>query len=511
MYSTLFLLVACASQVWAHHILCVLPVPSRSHNHLAKGIVDSLLDAGHEVTWATPYPQKTTKRNLKQIDLSAAQKLTDGIDMSKDSNRKQGPAFVKTFSRNISTVVMQSQELRDAVVNVQYDAVVTEWFFSDFEAGFAAVQKVPWILLSGVTMHPHMEMLLDEVRSIPTHPLMFHDFDVPMSLWERLTNSFVYGLMSISNWVDYYSDEAFYQAHFGPLAKARGQTLPPYSEALHNVSILLVNSDPSIDAPRSLPPNVVYVAGYHIEANPAPLPQDLQTLLDSSPKGVVYFSMGSVLKSSLFPEKFIRELLKVLGELPYTVLWKFEKELTGVPKNVHVRAWFPQASILAHPNIKVFITHGGLLSTLEATNAGVALLAVPVFGDQPSNAARAVRAGVARKVDFSYDMAEELKKELNEMLSNDKYQKRAKYVSKLFRNRPVAPSKLVSHYIEVAIESKGAYHLRSPSKLYAWYERWMLDQLAVLAAILYLIVKVLKTVLGAVKSKVVGSKKQKKS
>lgn len=44
---------------------------------------------------------------------------------------------------------------------------------------------------------------------------------------------------------------------------------------------------------------------------------------------------------------------------------------------------------LAHPNTKLFITHGGLLSTTETTYHGVLILAVPVFADQEMNAARA--------------------------------------------------------------------------------------------------------------------------
>ena len=74
----------------------------------------------------------------------------------------------------------------------------------------------------------------------------------------------------------------------------------------------------------------------------------------------------------------------------------------------------------AHKNVKAFITHGGQLSCLEAVRAGVPLLAVPVFGDQPSNADRAKHMGYALKVDFSPDMVPEFGVALKELLSNDK-------------------------------------------------------------------------------------------
>lgn len=46
-----------------------------------------------------------------------------------------------------------------------------------------------------------------------------------------------------------------------------------------------------------------------------------------------------------------------------------------------------------HPNLKVFITHGGMLSIMEAVYHKVPLLVLPGFGDQQGNAARCERMG----------------------------------------------------------------------------------------------------------------------
>ena len=35
--------------------------------------------------------------------------------------------------------------------------------------------------------------------------------------------------------------------------------------------------------------------------------------------------------------------------------------ISQVPSNVHILPWLPQFDILSHPNLKLFITHGGLL------------------------------------------------------------------------------------------------------------------------------------------------------
>ncbi|CAG4958603.1 unnamed protein product [Colias eurytheme] len=218
--------------------------------------------------------------------------------------------------------------------------------------------------------------------------------------------------------------------------------------------------------------------------------------------------MGSVVKSSQVNEKTRKDLIELFGSLKQTVLWKFDEDIKGLPKNVHIRNWLPQSSILAHPNIKVFITHGGLLSVIESLEYGVPLLAIPVFGDQPGNVQRSVAAGHALKVDFSPDMTPALKTALDEMLTNDKYYKKAKFLSNVFLKRPTHPSELITYYIEIAIESKGAYHLRSPVKLYKWYELWMLDIALVILIILYIVYFVIKTIIKFLKQKLSSSKKK---
>ena len=44
------------------------------------------------------------------------------------------------------------------------------------------------------------------------------------------------------------------------------------------------------------------------------------------------------------------------------ILWKWDEDnIADLPKNVMIKKWVPQQDILAHPNLKLFVTHGGLL------------------------------------------------------------------------------------------------------------------------------------------------------
>ncbi|XP_050359273.1 UDP-glucosyltransferase 2-like [Nymphalis io] len=503
------LLLSAVATACGYNILCIHSVPSKSHYLLMKGIVDPLLKAGHQITFISTFPESKTVKNLKYIDVSHI-KIPPQTDDWQDKS-KQSITVIKELARNISRDVIGTPAVRDALIKEKFDAVVTEWFFSDTYSGYAAVQQVPWILLSGIMMHTHMEGLVDTVRTIPTIPSFMVDSTIPMNFWSRIQNTFWYFLTLTGSLMDYSLQNSDYQAYFSTIANARGVTLPPYHEAIHDISILFVNSHPSFSPAQSFPPNVVEIGGYHIPEEIPPLPKDLQDILDSSKQGVVFFSMGSILKSTALTEKTRQDLIKVFAELPYTVLWKFEEQLEGLPKNVHVRSWMPQTSILAHKNVKVFITHGGLLSTFESLRFGIPIIAIPVFGDQPSNAMKCVRGGHALMVEFSPDMGGPLKDALKEMLRNDRYYKRAKYLSKMFNDRPATTTHLIQHYVRLAIESNGAHHLRSKDLLYSWYQLWMLDQVALILVIMYIIYRVFRKIVGCFKKgKNVKDKKEKR-
>ena len=75
-------------------------------------------------------------------------------------------------------------------------------------------------------------------------------------------------------------------------------------------------------------------------------------------------------------------------------------------------------SLPAHPNLVLFVTHGGLLSVTEAIHFAAPLITIPVFADQFLNANRAQAKGYAVKVDLSYHLHEDLKVALDKVLGD---------------------------------------------------------------------------------------------
>ena len=88
--------------------------------------------------------------------------------------------------------------------------------------------------------------------------------------------------------------------------------------------------------------------------------------LANSKNGVVFVSFGSVIKASLMTEENKKILLNVFKRFPqYDFIWKWDQDsMPGKPDNVLLSKWLPQRDILAHPKLKVFITHAGMFDCL---------------------------------------------------------------------------------------------------------------------------------------------------
>ena len=107
----------------------------------------------------------------------------------------------------------------------------------------------------------------------------------------------------------------------------------------------------------------------HQFRKPKPIDNDpkLRKFLDEAgPEGVIYVSFGSVLKASVMSEDKRLTLLNVFGKLKQKVLWKWETEyMDDKPPNVMLHKWLPQQDVLGHPNVKLFVSHGGQSSFQE--------------------------------------------------------------------------------------------------------------------------------------------------
>lgn len=252
-----------------------------------------------------------------------------------------------------------------------------------------------------------------QILSMIPHP--FLTFTDNMGFYERAVNvlTFVF-----ENWMirkhQYPRQAALFAKHFKT-------NLTMYDAFQESVSLAFLNTHYTLNFPVPYLPNLIEIGGFHINEKTKPLPADIKEFIESAEHGVVYFSMGGNLKPSLMAVQKKKDIVAALSKIKQKILWKWDDDTIEVDrKKFLVRKYFPQDDILAHPNTKLFVTHGGLLSCTESIIRGVPVIGIPIFGDQMMNMARAEAQGWGVTVKYLNLTEESLSWALNEMLSHDK-------------------------------------------------------------------------------------------
>lgn len=132
-------------------------------------------------------------------------------------------------------------------------------------------------------------------------------------------------------------------------------------------------------------------------------------------------SFGSCINVATLPLKTRDLFIKVFASLRQKVIWKFDSTVENVPSNVMIKPWVPQIDILTHPNVKLFISHCGQLSSIEAAYAGIPIVGIPFYGDQNRNIEGFVMNGWALKLDYVNITEESLTWALHTILDNQRY------------------------------------------------------------------------------------------
>ncbi|KAK9882639.1 hypothetical protein WA026_022508 [Henosepilachna vigintioctopunctata] len=370
----------------------------------------------------------------------------------------------------------------------RFDVIIIEEFHSEALKYIAYHLKAPLIVLNSMDANEWVNHYQGNPDS-PAYTPTLHSLQLScnMSFFERVFNSLVYVYFAlIRNFILIPVQNSMLHKYY-PEA-------PHLNHFIYNVSLVLLNADPSVHEPQSIVPSMVNVGGFHIRKT-RQLPNDLQEVLDNAKYGVIYFSMGSTLRSKDIPEDKLKILLETFSKLKVTVLLKLEgRQLTKTPSNVVIKDWFPQNDLLAHKNLKLFITHGGLFSVLEAVYHAVPILALPVFADQYTNSKRAAANGYAKFIPFREIDEENFDSYVNDMLQNHKYKKNIMRRSKILTDKPMTAAESVNYWVEYVIRHQGAPHLKVAALNLSWYQYILLDVIAFITALLVLLIYIVKKV-----------------
>ncbi|VDD92425.1 unnamed protein product [Enterobius vermicularis] len=125
------------------------------------------------------------------------------------------------------------------------------------------------------------------------------------------------------------------------------------------------------------------------------------------------------------------------------------KDLEGqLPQNVHCYSWLPQNDLIHHKKARALISHGGYNSLQEAINAGIPIIAIPLFGDQPTNAKLAEKRHLGIVLQKNQISESVLTAAIKSILEDDSYSRKARHIRDLIRKKPFKPEELLVRWTE---------------------------------------------------------------
>ncbi|XP_054282245.1 UDP-glycosyltransferase UGT5-like [Macrosteles quadrilineatus] len=499
----LLLLMSYGGPAMSARILAVLPIPAKSHHILFNSVLRTLAQAGHQVVCYSGLPADQEVANLTVIHMDNIQPVDKSmtkemLEMMLNLSPVGSTSLLWMKSRSFIENMKNKNHFQQLLKsNEKFDLIILEAFFSQ-ESLFALGHKFKAPIIN---LQPFGAFsLVNRASGNSLNLAYIPDFAFPssnhMSFYERTLNAYSI-LSTLFKYYFYFipSQDQYMRELFNDYS------LPPLSELMQNwLALTFSNAHPYVHYVQPYTPNIIPIGGIHLAKEQNPLPEEMKRFLDKASEGVVYFSVGSIVPDHLLDEEYFNNFLAAFSRLPQKVLWKTKRNLKNLPKNIMTSEWVPQQDVLAHPNVKVFMTHGGMFSQHEVIRAGVPVICTPYFGDQPMNAKFYEEKGIGVVLPFKSLSEETILSALKKVLDDPKYKDNMLKMSMIYQDRPLSPKDTLLYWVDYVMRHAGAKHLTPAAAAMPFYQVYLLDVIGlvsiVLVTTLTCIYVIIKRILG---------------
>ncbi|XP_029729225.1 UDP-glucosyltransferase 2 isoform X1 [Aedes albopictus] len=490
-FAVLFAIVmTVASIVEGARILAIFPSPAKSHQIVFQALIKGLLERGHSMVVMTPDPFETDNPNITQINWNYAHKIMEeNFDVAKLRQQNCNSLDIATGLLKVSEQFIKAEiahpEVQALIRNANeehFDVLIVEYFQMTPFFAFAELFDVPMIGVTSIDSISMAHQVIGNVMNVVAHQEMYHKFSTNPDFFQRI-EAVVANLI-----LDYYLMPREFVKYDRIIEQNFGSNMSKSMDLMHRIDFLMTNVDPTMGFIRPIVPQAIQLGFLHVKP-PKPLPQELQQYLDASRHGVIYFSLGTLIRSDSINQKNLKIFVDTFKSLKYDILWKCDSEVNlNDTRNIKISKWFPQQDVLAHPNVKLFVTQGGQQSMEEAVDRQVPMVVIPFNFDQFGNGDKIVERGIGKSIWMENLSTDSLLSAIVEVIGNKKYKRNIERLSKLVRDQPMQPLDKAIWWTEYIIRNKGASHLRyKQARMPAWQYHYY-DVVATLLAAALVIV-----------------------
>ncbi|XP_037093340.1 UDP-glucuronosyltransferase 1A8-like [Pollicipes pollicipes] len=486
------LVVLCSAD--AINVLILHPVYAGSHELTLRVLGEQMVERGHNVTqirWLSrkskpvQSPVELFSRRVNNSDLRSSYFDRDGVfvpptDMLWQRRRRlyRLPTDVFSMTRAHCQDLLGDRQLFETLRRRRFDVALVDIISNECGLALAAALQLPVVGFWGFSFvggesHATSTMNLPSVT-----PTFLSDTGPQMSLSERLYNTICMITHKVLLQLQFRIVDGYIEKYYPEVPRA--------ASLVSNIAVVLVHTNFLASQPVLLPPNVQMIGCTQCR-EARPLPKEYEDFMQSAGEhGVIVFSLGITGYEALsVPDDYIHAFMNVFGKLKQKVLMRFTaSRLSTIPDNVKVVEWLPQIDVLGHPQTRAFISHCGMNGIMEAFYHGVPLLGVPIFGDQGDNAKfmhfRELGIGLDK-----FGLTEDILMEsLNKLLYTEKYRDNVRRVADIWRTERESATDRALHWIQLVSKFGTPHHLRIVDGHLRWYQYWLLDVVAMFAAVL---------------------------
>ena len=468
----------------------ILMVPGNCNSHVLKfsRLAEGLSAQGHTIRLILPSNNKMASHmylnenfTVEHYRVSRDIPFTNGREMSEFAVRT---ALSKSAWERLQVWMAVEELYGEASLKEREEMMENKQFIEMMkEDGYQFAIMDPWMAPSCFMLIPKMLNIPFAVYTFPVHwmnflakiprlpsvtPTMCADDSDEMTFQQRLITFVVELLLHLKYSLSYETETIYAQRYVDPNLETS------YNELMSNASLWFFEEDLSLYYPYVHMPNSVSIVNIGNKLRPVkPLPDDLESFLQSSTEPAILVSFGSFF--DYVSDYLAQGFCDAFRQLKYQVVWKLKNESHCINvKNVKILDWIPQNDLLAHEKVRLFITHGGFNSMVETVYHAKPVINIPIVADQINLAAFVVKKGMGIRMYHNQFSVKSLVENIEEMFINPKYAVQMRAASAIMRDEAATAAEKASYLINHVVKH-GDRHLKTGAHQLSLFQYYMID------------------------------------
>ncbi|EDV93628.1 UDP-glycosyltransferase UGT5 [Drosophila grimshawi] len=466
----------CLQLATAANILAVFAYILPSPFYLVAPLMKALVHQGHQVTIISCGNHLADidgahHIRVRMLDHLSEDMFNDDCDWQTPFTKWQEASIIAKYYYNSSSYILSDTGVQALLHdgNAQFDMVIVQASQTDALYGFAQHFNASLVGLSAYATAWNIDFLAGNTAPSIYEPMLPVGYSNGFGLLDKLKNwIYITEEWLVERFIYVPPQVQLYKHYFNQSAES-------LYKIRHSFSLMLINQHFSLGRARSNVPNVIEVAGMHLDEPSKPLDAELQRFVDEAEHGVILFSLGTDIDTKWLPVGLTDLMQRIFAHLTQRIVWKSDQTLRHKSDNIYISPMLPQRELLAHAKVKLFITHCGTLSTIEGAFHGVPMLCLPLYYDHFSIAERMKLAGVSQTLHYASMTFESTIEVIQELIENPIYTLNAQQMSNRLRDQPMSPLQTAVWWTEYVLRHKGAPHMRISKQDMALMQYYNLD------------------------------------